>query len=83
MTTETTLTSTAPCLGCKLVLGRAELASRLCLLLERFLLLCVGVANLNLQFVGSGTDAEVVERPDDLFTGITRLEAAVRSATVQ
>ena len=65
-----------PSLSCILVLSRAELASSLGLLLERLLLLSVGVADLDLElFVGSryGT---VVERLDDLFASVAVLEAA-------
>ena len=65
-----------PGLSCVLVLSRAELTSSLGLLLERLLLLSVGVADLDLElFVGSryGT---VVERLDDLFASVAVLEAA-------
>ena len=65
-----------PGLSCVLVLSRAELASSLGLLLERLLLLGVGVADLNLELLGGGRDGTVVERLDDLFASVAVLEAA-------
>lgn len=65
-----------PGLSCVLVLGRAELASSLGLLLERLLLLGVGVANLDLELLGGSRDGTVVERLDDLFASLAVLEAA-------
>ena len=65
-----------PGLSCVLVLGRAELASSLGLLLERLLLLGVGVANLDLELLGGSRNRTVVERLDDLFASLAVLEAA-------
>lgn len=65
-----------PGLSSVLVLGRAELASSLGLLLERLLLLGVGVADLDLELLGGSRDGTVVERPDDLFASVAVLEAA-------
>jgi hypothetical protein len=65
----------APGLSSELILSGAELASGLSLLLERLLLLCVGVSDLNLHFFTIVLDGEVVELLDDLFAGLTRLES--------
>jgi len=65
-----------PGLSCVLVLGRAELASSLGLLLERLLLLGVGIADLDLELLGGSRDGTVVECPDDLFASVAVLEAA-------
>lgn len=65
-----------PGLSCVLVLGRAELASSLGLLLERLLLLGVGVADLDLELLGGSRDGTVVERLDDFFASVAVLEAA-------
>lgn len=64
-----------PGLSGVLVLCRAELASSLSLLLEGLLLRGVGVADLDLKFLGGGLDGVVVEGSDDFFTSITVLEA--------
>ncbi len=75
---QTTLT---PGLGGELVLGGAELAGSLSLLLERLLLLRVGVADLDLQLFAVGVlDGVVVEGSDDLLACITCLEAVQWSA---
>jgi len=65
-----------PGLGCVLVLSGAELASSLGLLLERLLLLGVGVADLDLELLGGSRDGTVVERLDDLFASVAALKAA-------
>ena len=65
-----------PSLSCILVLSRAELASSLGLLLERLLLLGVGVADLDLKLLAGSRDGTVVERLDDLFASVAVLEAA-------
>ena len=65
----------APGLSSELILSRAELASSLSLLLERLLLLGVGVTDLNLHLFAVGCDGEVVEILDDIFAGLTRLES--------
>ena len=65
-----------PGLSCVLVLSRAELASSLGLLLERLLLLGVGVADLDLELLGGSRDGTVVECLDDLLASLTVLEAA-------
>lgn len=67
-----------PSLSGKLVLSRAELASSLSLLLERLLLLGVGVADLDLQLLASRLDRVVVECLDDFFARVTRVEAAAK-----
>ena len=64
-----------PGLSGVLILGRAELASGLGLLLERLLLGGVGVADLDLELLGGGLDGVVVEGSDDFFTSLTVLEA--------
>merc|ERR1712070_1027249 len=64
-----------PCLSCVLILGRAELASGLRLLLERFLLLGVGIPDLDLKVFAVGLDGVVAEGFDDLFASIAGLEA--------
>jgi hypothetical protein len=64
-----------PGLSGVLVLGRAELASGLGLLLEGLLLGGVGVADLDLELLGGGLDGVVVEGSDDFFTSLTVLEA--------
>lgn len=69
-------TPLTPGLRGEFVLGRAELASGLRLLLERLLLVRVGVADLDLQLLATSLDAVVVERLDDFFARVTRLEAA-------
>ena len=68
-------TSLAPGLRSVLVLGGAELASCLSLLLQRLLLLCVGISDLDLEFFAAGHDSVVVEGLDHLLAGITRFEA--------
>ena len=65
-----------PGLSGVLVLGRAELASGLGLLLEGLLLGGVGIADLDLELLGGGLDGVVVEGSDDFFTSLTVLEAA-------
>ena len=65
-----------PGLSCVLVLGRAELASSLSLLLERLLLLGIGVTDLDLELLGGSWDGTVVERLDDLFASLAILETA-------
>jgi hypothetical protein len=65
----------APGLSSELILSGAELASGLSLLLERLLLLCVGVSDLNLHFFAVVLDGEVVELLDDFFAGLSRLES--------
>jgi len=57
------------------VLGRAELASSLGLLLEGLLLRGVGVADLDLKLLGGGLDGVIVEGSDDFFTSLAVLEA--------
>jgi len=64
-----------PGLSGVLVLGRAELASGLGLLLEGLLLGGVGIADLDLELLGGGLDGVVVEGSDDFFTSLTVLEA--------
>ena len=71
----------APGLSGVLVFCRAELTGSLSLLLERLLLLGVGVANLNLKLFAVGVlDGVVVEVLDNLLTRITCLEASRPSA---
>ena len=67
----------APGLSGVLVLSRPELPGGLSLLLERLLLLSVGIANLDLQVFAVGLNRVVVERLDDLFAGITGLETGI------
>ena len=77
MVRKTTLT---PGLSGVLVLRRTKLPGSLGLLLERLLLLSVGVANLDLELLAGGVlDAEVVKSLDDLLADITALEAVRRS----
>lgn len=66
-----------PGLGGILVLGRAELTGSLRLLLESLLVLGVGVANLDLEFLGRGLVRVVVVCLDDLFAGVAVLEAVL------
>lgn len=65
----------APGLRRVLVLGRAELTSRLGLLLQSLLLLRVREANLDLKLLTAVVDRVVVERLDDLLADIAALEA--------
>lgn len=67
--------SLAPCLSGVLILSRAELTSCLRLLLERLLLLGVGISDLDLHFLAARLERVVVEIPDDIFAGLARLEA--------
>ena len=67
--------SLAPGLSGILVFSRAELASCLRLLLERLLLLSIGVSDLDLHFLTARLECVVVEISDDILAGFTRLEA--------
>ena len=70
----------APLLRGIFVFCGAELAGSLGLLLERFLLLGVGEADLNLELLAIGLDGVVVECLDNLITSVTAVEAGGRSA---
>ena len=61
-----------------LVLGGAELASSLGLLLERLLLLRVGISDLYLEIFSIGCDGVIVVRLDDVFARVARFEAGCR-----
>ena len=67
--------SLAPGLRGVFILSRAELTSCLRLLLERLLLLSIGVSDLDLHFLAARLECVVVEISDDIFAGFTRLEA--------
>ena len=67
--------SLAPGLSGVFILSRAELTSCLRLLLERLLLLSIGVSDLDLHFLAARLECVVVEISDDILAGFTRLEA--------
>ena len=68
-------TALAPGLRGILVLCGAKLASSLRLLLQRLLLLSIGVSNLYLKFFAAGCDRMVIERLDDIFARVTGVKA--------
>ena len=63
-----------------LVLRRSKLTSSLRLLLERLLLLGIGIADLNLHFFTGRCDGVIVEGLDDLLTRVTILKTGRQSA---
>lgn len=64
-----------PSLGGVLVLGGAKLTSCMSLLLQGLLLLCIGIADLNLRLFDVLIDVLVAKALDDLLAGITVLES--------